>query len=469
MNIFEKNKHVAETSMFMTHAESSNVDELCRLLSDSRNPDSVEACDDLISQNYSSWVNQAGPDGNPILCHALAADNPKATAQLLLCGCDPDASMPDGREAVWEWSDRVLDRNRAVDTLASFMAFKEALPVELLLLPPSPIWPDTKKDLTEASMAAIKAMNPSDTVVLYHGTRASVSELARMNEDMVNFQRQGLQQRAGPTLAVQPERGFWLGVGFKVELPRSQVLLEGESNPDALVRIGNDGVGWIKTQGQTLDFYKIKGTPMASLSMRQWVEKNESYGVLVDGAEDLDRQAALAKSTAQSDALSRQAGQMRWSAGQSGRFGGGSQYSVEEISKESLSVLEQMAQISAEQKRVIDINMRISYLTALPASVAASFVLRDVPMSSALKAGAMAGALSEHLDNNNELRASTTGHENNISEAPFTYESTSFDLAHLILAADGDNSEAIKEGILRHNAQIVPSQIKSHEFYSFSM
>lgn len=335
--------------------------ELCSLLSNSRDPRCIEACDDLIRNNSSIWAKQAGPDGNPILCHALAADNPRATTQLLLCGCDPMASMPDGSEAVWEWAHGMPHRNRAVDTLASFVGFKESLPVELMLLPFSS---DHGEAATEASMAAIKAMGPSDTVVLYHGTMLTLPGLANAKvDDMVDFQRQGLQQRCGPTLSVEPADGFWLGVGFKVELPRSQVSLAGEQKPDALVHIDDRGVGWINTPDQKLDFNKVKGTPMVSLSMLQWVKREEDYGELVDGAEKLTRQAELTKSPIQRDELNRKAGQEWRLAYQNGRFGDGAHYQVEETPQKTLAILAQMAQVSSEQKMGMDMDKLISNLS----------------------------------------------------------------------------------------------------------
>ena len=239
--ISANNSTVEDQTAVKSQEDAFGSTALCKAIVEDKSNRLGEGTDRIIFERGKSLSKEKGPDGFPILCHALIANNPKATAQLLLCGCDPDEPMPDGSGAVWEWAARMPNRNRAVDTLASFIGFKESLPVEMLLVSIENM--GRKK---EEAMDAIKSMEPGGTVVLYHGTKGTLAELSESGSSMIAFQRQGLEERCSPTLSVVPLGGFWHGLGFKVEVPRSLVSMPGELNPNAIIHLER-GVGYILT------------------------------------------------------------------------------------------------------------------------------------------------------------------------------------------------------------------------------
>lgn len=111
----------------------------------------------------------------------------------------------------------------------------------------------------------IKNLPPNEIVHLYHGLNSGGFETVL---GILNSPSHGVEQHSGPTLSLAPVGQFWKGLGFRYSLQRGQIAFPGENNPNAVVKMGENGVpedtGYIATPAGNLPLDQFEAEVMRS-------------------------------------------------------------------------------------------------------------------------------------------------------------------------------------------------------------
>ena len=84
------------------------------------------------------------------------------------------------------------------------------------------------------------------------------------------------EERSGPGLkCVSAEAGFWYGNGFKIEIPRNLVEFDGEKNPNAVVRVDEDGLTHVVTNDKKLKFDEFKSSFLVNIHPVYMVKQSQ--------------------------------------------------------------------------------------------------------------------------------------------------------------------------------------------------
>lgn len=111
----------------------------------------------------------------------------------------------------------------------------------------------------------IRNLPPNELVHLYHGLNSGGFESVL---GILNSPSHGVEQHSGPTLSLVPVGQFWKGLGFRYSLRREQISFPGEENPNAVVKMGENGVpedtGYITTPSGSLPLDQFEAEIMRS-------------------------------------------------------------------------------------------------------------------------------------------------------------------------------------------------------------
>ncbi len=134
----------------------------------------------------------------------------------------------------------------------------------------------------------IKKLPPNEIVHLYHGLNSGGYESVL---EILDSPSHGVEQHSGPTLSLVPVGQFWKRLGFRYSLKRGQIAFPGEDNPNAVVKMGENGVpedtGYIATPSGSLPLDQFEAEIMRSQFAdpnpaleKEMIEKLQQFAVM---------------------------------------------------------------------------------------------------------------------------------------------------------------------------------------------
>jgi hypothetical protein len=201
-------------------------------------------------------ANARDENGLSLLAHAIKMNDGGNVTYLLRLGADMNAPAKDGGSmSHYEYAEKYATYGGrapfAFEALQSFKKLKDELKVSIMPDQACDIDQEQKKSWYENA----KNKNDDDLVSLYHGTKTYT-----VNEETVQSIKEGflktncIQECSGPTLSIKPIGQFWMGIGFEIQIPRSQIEFPGETKENPLIKVNEDSVAFIMNKERNIKF-----------------------------------------------------------------------------------------------------------------------------------------------------------------------------------------------------------------------
>ncbi len=198
-----------------------------------------------------------------LLTLAIRANDGEAITALLVSGCELNQQNIDYATNYATYGGRPPF---AYDAISSWIKINELISeAEKLnrsyIVLATPTMAEENKKVVQTQ----KNLPPDALIPFYHGTKGQVSESSLSFISQIS-ESGYYEERSGPGLkCVSAEGGFWYGTGFKIEIPRKLVQFYGEDNPQAVVKIEEDGITHVLKTNKQLRFDEFKTTFLVNI------------------------------------------------------------------------------------------------------------------------------------------------------------------------------------------------------------
>jgi len=212
-------------------------------------------------------VNARDEQGFSLLAHAIKANDGGNISYLLRLGADMNApTKENGQMSSYEYAKQYATyggrQPYAFDAFETFKSIQENLKVQIL--PDQAI--DTNKAIKQEWYEKAKNKNDNELVSLYHGTKTHTVDSEAVEGIKNGFLKTNcIQEASGPTLSINPLGQFWMGLGFEVQIPRSQIEFPGENKENPIIKVSDDGVAFIMTEDRKIKFDEYRSKILLNL------------------------------------------------------------------------------------------------------------------------------------------------------------------------------------------------------------